>query len=135
MTASTRILRTCAQVLAALVAVVPSIVAVAHAFGVELDGAALAATGAAAVAVVAAVQNALEAAGKVPVLGATKPQGGPLPASPPVDDRNGGPELLFIPTAGGQVAEQNAQGLTPVTSGPAERIKNDPAITEESVRD
>ena len=52
----------------------------------------------------------------------------PLPA---------GTEATFLPAApvlGGQVAEQNAQGLTPVTSGPAERIKNDPAITEETVR-
>ncbi len=56
----TRILRTCAQVVAAIGVVLPTVVALLATVGVHLDGVALATTAGAAVAVVAAAQNAWE---------------------------------------------------------------------------
>lgn len=67
-----RILRTVLQVLAALVIVLPAVVAFLGTVGITVDGAALATVLAAAVVLVTTVQNALEQAGLIPTIGAPK---------------------------------------------------------------
>jgi hypothetical protein len=69
LTPAVRVLRTCGQVVAAMVTVIPAVVGVAHALNINLDGAALATIGAAGVALIAGLQNVLESFGKIPVLG------------------------------------------------------------------
>jgi len=65
-----RILRTILQVLAALVIVLPAVVAFLASVGITVDGVGLAAVLAAAVVLVTTVQNALGQAGVIPTIGA-----------------------------------------------------------------
>lgn len=68
----TRTLRTVLQVLTAAVIVLPAAVAFAAQLGYTIDGVGIAAVLAAAVVLVTTVQNALEQAGLIPTLGASK---------------------------------------------------------------
>lgn len=79
-----RILRTILQVLAALVIVLPAIVAFLGTLGITVDGVGLAAVLAAAVVLVTTVQNALEQAGLIPTLGGPKLKVGRAVAAAPL---------------------------------------------------
>jgi hypothetical protein len=122
LTPAVRVLRTCGQVVAAMVTVIPAVVGVAHALNINLDGAALATIGAAGVALIAGLQNVLESFGKIPVLGshpapakaASNQSGGTL--APGLTGSGDQPEVV---TLGGGAITVTPTQATPETPAPA----------------